>query len=66
MERKKCLEIRKCTWLSEAIQEASSEPLMHSTTFDLVTEINHGILVSRPGISAAGEDAGTSGRDNVS
>ena len=31
---------------SEAIQEASSEPLMHLITFDLEKEIKHGIQVS--------------------
>ena len=32
--------------MSEAIQEASSEPLMHLITFDLEKEIKHGIQVS--------------------
>ena len=32
--------------MSEAIQEASSEPLMHLITFDLKKEIKHGIQVS--------------------
>ena len=32
--------------MSESIQEASSEPLMHLITFDLEKEIKHGIQVS--------------------